>query len=119
MTRERPFKWGIESTRYHGQNVVRCKILTGLTRTPLVGAYLPTSTLEHLPNLEEDMQRFKYPIFARDLNMYRDEAGSLQSQRLLDLLSEYGLIDLVQYFQQRHRFQDLKTWSQVRQGTVL
>ena len=53
VTREKPFRWGIESTRYHRPNVVNCKIVTGLTRTPLVGAYLPPSTLDHLSDLEE------------------------------------------------------------------
>ena len=31
----------------------------------------------------------------------------------------YGLIELVRYFRQRCRFRDLKTWTQVRQGTFL
>ena len=37
----------------------------------------------------------------------------------MDLLVEYGLIDLVYHFLQRSRFLNLKTWSQVRQETVL
>ena len=45
VTRERPLLWGVESTRYHGPNVVSCEIVTGLSWTPLVGAYLPPSTL--------------------------------------------------------------------------
>ena len=43
----------------------------------------------------------------------------MSSQCVLDLLMEYGTIYLVQYVQQSRRFQDLKIWSQVRQGTVL
>ena len=38
VTRERPIGRGIESMRYHRQNVVCCEIVNGLTRTPLVGA---------------------------------------------------------------------------------
>ena len=45
VTRERPVWWGIESTRYHRPNVVSCEIVTVITRTPLVGAYLPPSVL--------------------------------------------------------------------------
>ena len=63
-----PVGWGIESTRYHRMNVVGCKIVTRLTQTPLVGAYLPPSTLEHLPNLEEALRRSRDPIVYRDLN---------------------------------------------------
>ena len=59
VTRERPNGWGIESMRFHGTNVVSCEIFTGHTRTPIVGAYLPPSTLEHLPDLYEALQHFK------------------------------------------------------------
>ena len=38
VTRERPVGWGIESMRCHGPNVVRYKLVTGVTYTPLVGA---------------------------------------------------------------------------------
>ena len=50
VTRECSNGWGIESTRFHRTNVVSCEIVSGHTRTPLVGAYLPSSTLEHLPD---------------------------------------------------------------------
>ena len=36
VMREQPVGWGIESTRYHGTNVVSCEIVTGLTCTLLV-----------------------------------------------------------------------------------
>ena len=52
VTREWPDGWGIESTRFHGPNVVSCEIVTGPTQTPLVGAYFPPSTLEHLPYIK-------------------------------------------------------------------
>ena len=38
VIRERPVGWGIESMRYHGMNMVICKIVNGPTQTPLVGA---------------------------------------------------------------------------------
>ena len=38
---------------------------------------------------------------------------------MADLLTEYGLIDLVRHFRQRRWFQDLKTWTQVKHSTVL
>ena len=41
VTRERPIGWGIQSTLYHGMNVVICKIVTVITQNLLVGAYLP------------------------------------------------------------------------------
>ena len=38
--------------------------MAGYQKTPLVGAYLPPSTLDHLPELEEVPNRFpgRYPI---------------------------------------------------------
>ena len=59
VTRERSIGWGIDSTRYHEPNVVRWELVTELIRTPLFYAYLPPSTLEHLPDLEESLKRFK------------------------------------------------------------
>ena len=119
VTRERLVGWGVDSPHYHGPNVVSCEIVTRLTWTPLAGAYLPPSTLEHLPDLEEALQRFRGPIVLGDLNVELDEARSLQSQQVADLLAEYGLIDLVHHFRQCRRFWNLKNWYQVRQGTVL
>ena len=95
VTRERPVVWGTESTRYHGTNLVNCKIVTGLTWTPLVGAYLTLSTLEHLYDLEEALQPFREPIVLGDLNVDLDKARKFWSQRVSDLLAEYVLIDLV------------------------
>ena len=95
MMRERPVGWGIDSTRYHRPNMVRCDIITGLTRTPLVGAYLPPLTLEHLLDLEEALQRFRYPIVLRELNVDLEKERSPHIQQVADLIVEYDLIDLV------------------------
>ena len=114
-----PVRWGIESTRYHGPNLISCKIVTGITWNPLIGAYLPLSTLENLPDLEEALQRFRDPIILGDLNMDLDDVRSPRSQQVAYLFEEYVLIDLVRNFLQLRRFRNLKTWSQVWQGTVL
>ena len=75
--------------------------------------------MEHLPDIEDSMKRFKDPIVLGELNMDLDRARSLRSQRVMDLLVEYGLIYLVRHFQQHCRLLNLNTWSQVWQGTVL
>ena len=118
VTRERPFGRGIYSTHYHRPNMASCEIITGLTRTPLVGTYLPPSTVEHLPELEEVLQLFRDPIFLRDLNMDLNKSRRPQSQQVADLLTDYGIIYLVRHFRQSYRFHNLKTWSQFRQETV-
>ena len=88
----------IESTRYHWMNVVSCKIVIGLIWNPLVGAYLPPLMLEHLPGLEEALQHFRDPTVFWDLNVELNKARSLRSQCVSELLTEYGLIDLVCHF---------------------
>ena len=118
-TRERPIGWGIESTRHHRPNVVSCELVSGIIWTPLFGSYLSLSTLEHLPDLEESLKHFKGPISLGGLNMELKEARRPRSHRVADIIVKYGLIDLVCHFRQRSRFQNLKTWSQVRQGTAL
>ena len=75
--------------------------------------YLPLSTIENLPDLEEALKRFKDPIVLGDLNVDLNEAMSLKIQRVVDLLAEYGLVDLVRHFRQCRRFRNLKTWYQV------
>ena len=68
-------------------------------------------------DLEEDLKRFKDPIFLGYLNMDLDESPRIQI--VAGLLAEYGIIDLVRHFRPRLRFRNLKTWSKVQQGTVL
>ena len=50
-------------------NMVRYKIVTVLTWTLLVGAYLPPPMLEHMPDLEEDLQSFRDHSVLGDLNL--------------------------------------------------
>ena len=72
--------------------------------------------LEQLPDVEEALQRFKGrdPIVLGDINVDLDDARSSQSQRMTDLLTECGIIDLVRHFRQRRELRDLNTWTQVR-----
>ena len=107
--------------RFHGPNVVSFEKVIRPTRTPLVGVYLPHSTLEHLSDFKEKLQRFKWQdsIVLVDINAYLDDARSSQIQSVADLLIEYGLIEMVCNFRQRLRFRDLNTWTQVRQDTFL
>ena len=111
MRREQSNRWDIESTRFHDPNVVSCEIVTGHTRTLLVSVYLPPSTLEHLLNFEEKIQIFKGldPIFLGSFNVDLDNTQSLCSQFMVDLLTDFSIINLVRHSRQLCRFQDLKT----------
>ena len=100
VTRERTNGWVIEFTRFHGPNVVSCDIFAGHTRTPLIGAYLPPLTMEHLPYFEETLQIFKGmdPIVLGYFNMGLYDAQSSQCQLVADLLTELGIIYVVLHF---------------------
>ena len=50
----------IESMCWHGPNVVSWEVVAGIKRLPIIGTYLPTSILEHLPYLEDAMTCFRY-----------------------------------------------------------
>ena len=53
LLQEKPEGWIVESMRFHRPNVVSCEIVSGHHWTPLIGAYLPESTLYHLSDLEK------------------------------------------------------------------
>ena len=58
VVRERPEGWSVELTRFHGKNIVRCEIMSGGQRTPLIGAYLLPSALDKLLDIEEALNVF-------------------------------------------------------------
>ena len=58
VTKDRPKRWDIDSTRFHGPKVVSCEIFTGIQWTPLITAYLPPANMDHLPDLEEALNGF-------------------------------------------------------------
>ena len=89
VTRERTDRWGIESTRFHGLNMVIWDKVTRPVRTPTVGAHLPNLMMEHLPDVEEALHQFKeWDLILRgDLNMELDNVPSLRRQCVTDLLT--------------------------------
>ena len=107
VTRVRTVRWGIESTRYHGPNVVSFKIVTGITWTPLTCHPQRWSTCL---TLRRPYSASGTPIVLGELNVDLDEARSLWRQCVSDLLTEYCLIDLVWNLRQCRMFRDLKTW---------
>ena len=82
--------------------MVFCEMVTWHNHTLLIGMYLPPLMLEHLPDFKEALQQFKGldHILFGGFNMDLDNARNLRIQCMADLLSEYGLIDLVRHFQQ-------------------
>ena len=111
----------VESTQLHRPNMVRCKLVAGDQQTTLIGEYLTPSTLDHLPDLEEALNRVpcKDPVVLGDLNTYIGHLRNTQHQQVADLLVYFGLMNLVGRSQQRLCYRNLQTWWRVRQGRIL
>ena len=75
VLRDWPTGWSLESTHFHGPNVVSCKVVTGTYHNPIIVSYLPLCTLAHLPDLEEALAWFRVqePIVLVYLNVDLDE----------------------------------------------
>ena len=58
VSKERPEKWYIDSTRFHGPNMVSCEIVTRIKWTPLIRSYLLSANMDHLPDLKEALNDF-------------------------------------------------------------
>ena len=69
FVQDRPKGCIVELTRFHMPDVVIYEIFAGRKMIPVIDAYLPASTLEHLQELEEALPRFQYqdPIVLGDL----------------------------------------------------
>ena len=121
VSRDQLMVWSLESTRFHGTNVVRCEFSRGTARAPIILVYLPQTTLANLLDLKEALERFrgKEPILMVYPNMYLDEAQNLLSHIVSNILMEFSLINLMHHFRKHLRFRHLKTWTQVQQVTVL
>ena len=109
---DQPQVFNVELAHFHGPNVVICKNVFDGKRTLLAGAYLPLSTLEHLPDLEEALSffQYQYPIVLGGFNDDILQAQNPHSQHVADLLMEFGLVDLFHHFRKRLLFRHLKTW---------
>ena len=95
-----PQNWSLESMRFHWLNSVSFEVVTDRNQNPIIGAYLPSSTLENLPDMKKAHTRFwdQYPIELGYLNANIGQAEDPNSHQVADLLMEFGLMDLLHYF---------------------
>ena len=110
-----------ELTRFHGPNKVRCDIVSGDQETPLIGVYLPPSTLYHLLDLEENFYLFigRYPIVLGNLNAEIGRLRNPHNQHVSDFMASFVLVDLMGHFYQRLFYHHLQTWFQFFQVRVI
>ena len=96
--------------------MVICKVVVARKRTLIIGAYLPTYTLEKSPDLEEALTRFRDQdnMVQGDLNVDVVQSQKPRSQRVADLLMKFGLVELLTHFWKCLRFRHMKTWYQVQ-----
>ena len=113
--------WIVESMRFHGPNVMICKLVASNQRTLLTREYLPPSTLDHLPKFMEALDRFlgRDPVILGELNADKGRLRNPWYQQVADFLAYFRLVDLLDNFLQCLRYRNLQTWWQVRQGRIL
>ena len=111
-----PQGWGVESIRFYGPNFVICEVVTNVKYTPIICEYLPPSILEHLPELEESLTRFRYqdPIVLGYISTNIVQSQNSLGHQVADLLMEFGLMGLLHHFWQIWWYRHMKTWSRVR-----
>ena len=75
------------------------RVVTVVKLTPLIGAYLPPSTLEHLLYLEEALICFwdQDTIVLWDLNSGIVQAYNPHSHQVTDMLMDFGMMDLLHH----------------------
>ena len=91
------------------------EIVSDRQHTPLIRAYLPLSTLDHLPYLEESLNRllWRESIVIGDLSADIGRLKNPRSQQMADSLVSFGLVNLIRHFSQRLHFCHIKVCWQV------
>ena len=81
--------WSLKLMQFNTPNVAICEVINGTSRTPFIGTYLPPKMLDHLPNIEEDLELLwgQDPIFMGELNLDLNEARNPRSQIIADMLT--------------------------------
>jgi exonuclease III len=119
--RQGAHNWHIESLLCHGPNILSCILVSGTQRTPLIEAYLPPSNLTDLPHLTTALDRFpnEAPLLLGDLNVDLLNLRPPRNQQVAEVITAYGLEDMLHHFQQRKAFTHQKTWWQNREGKII
>ena len=76
-------------TRFHGPNMVSCKVIYSNNIMPLIREYLPPSTLDYLTDLEEALNCFprREPIVLGNLNANIGRFRKPRDQQVADFLA--------------------------------
>jgi hypothetical protein len=113
--------WHVESLLRHDPNVLSCILVSGVQRTPLISVYLPPSNLDDLPHLTTALDRFpnEAPILLGDLNVDLLNLRPHRNQQVAEVITTYGLDDMLNHFQQQKAFTHRQTWWQFRDGTLI
>ena len=80
--------------------MVSFEIVYGNHITPLIGALLLPSMLDHLPDLEDYLNRFvgRDPVVLGDLNADIGRLRNPTYQQVAEFLASFELVDLLSHF---------------------
>ena len=96
--------------------MVSCEILSGGQQNPLIGLYLPRTTLDQLHGFEEAINKFlgRDYIIIGHLNKDIVRLHNLWIQQVAYFLARFGLVDLLSNFMQRMCFRHMKILWEVQ-----
>ena len=102
IVQDQPQGWSVEEQLFQGTNVVRCEVITNVQHNLIISTYLSPYTLNHISDLEDSLTCFR----DQDTIVIGDctaNIGKLQnpcSQQVADLMTDFGLTDLLHLFRQ-------------------
>ena len=104
--RDSPY-WQVESSVFHGPNVMSAMIVSGNSRYGIVGAYIPptdTTTSIHIAAALGRFSRRRKVILVGDLNLNLNSIESARDMEIAKVLADAGLLDMHHHFKLIGRF---------------
>lgn len=119
--------WQVESPFRHGPNVISFELVSGKTRYPVVGAYIPPNDITTLGHIHRAMGRWathmeagkQSTILLGDLNVNFADPKDQRDAEIVAALASYGFEDMLPHFQGRRRHRHGHTWKQKRDGILV
>ena len=97
--RDSPY-WQVESSIFHGPNVISATVVSGNSRYGIVGAYVPPNDTTTSIHIAAALGRFsnRKVILVEDLNLDLDSVESARDMEIANVLADSGLLDMHHHF---------------------
>ena len=96
--------WQVESSVFHGPNVISVMVVSCNSRYGIVGAYVPpndTTTSIYIAAALGRFSRRRKVILVGNLNLNLDSIESTRDMEIANILADSGLLDMYHHFKHR------------------